>query len=173
MKQFSDDYIARLNEQAMRTGGGLFVKTAVVFEALDGSNNKYFAHAARPFVHLGNTYNPLPMHWEGLELSNQLQLPVVRVTVPSLEGTVNGYLEETDILGHHVVLRILHLDATPDLITDLDDVTLQIMAIEGDFNTIIFTLGLDLSLNEALPRHVVTRNEYPAVPDNMRRATIL
>jgi hypothetical protein len=98
---------------------------------------------------------------------------VVRVTVPSLEGTINGYLEETDILGHHVVLRILHLDATPDLITDLDDVMLQIMAIEGDFNTITFTMGLDLSLNEALPRHVITRNEFPAVPDNMRRATIL
>jgi hypothetical protein len=172
VKQFSDAYIAKLNEGA-RQRGGLFVKTMAVFEAIDGSVIHFVAAAQRSFVHLGNTYHPLPMAWEGLELSNQLQLPVVRVTVPSLDGTINDYLEEVDLLGHPVVLRILYLDAQQDLITDTDDVTLQLMALEGSFETIVLTLGLDLSLKESLPRHVMTRNEFPAIPDNIRRATIL
>jgi hypothetical protein len=172
VKVFSDDYVARLNE-GVRHRGGLFVKTMAVFEAIDGSSIHFVAAAQRQFVHLGNTYHPLPMAWEGLELSNQLQLPVVRVTVPSLDGTINDYLEEVDLLGHPVVLRILYLDAQQDLITDTDDVTLQLMAVEGSWEHIILTLGLDLSLQEALPRHVMTRNEYPAIPDNIRRATIL
>jgi hypothetical protein len=170
MKQFSDEWIAELNRTTK--GTGMFVKAVIVFVELDGSDNRYFVDAQREVVFQGNTYAPLWMRWEGLEVSTQLQLPTVRVTVPNLGGEVIDYLEEVDLLGHLVVLRIFYLDLMERL-EDFDDVTLQIIAIEGDLQAVTFTLGMDVSLREALPRHVITRTEFPAVPDNIRRATIL
>jgi hypothetical protein len=75
---------------------------------------------------------------------------------------VLSYLEEVDLLGHPVVLRILWLNAQTDLITDLDDVT-QLMAVEGDGESVIFTLGLD-----ELRKHYRACDDKDRIPGHPR-----
>jgi hypothetical protein len=167
MKGFSSAWIDRLNRQS---NAGVFVKAVILSES--DSVTRYWVDAQRPIVFNGQTYHPLPMIWEGVELSNAMSLPVVKVSVPNVGGEVIDYLEGVDILGRSVTLQILHLDLLGD-VSNVDAVTLSVMAIEGNLEAVTFTLGLDLNLNEPIPRGVITLQEFPAVPRNIRRATIL
>jgi len=167
VKSFSSAWIDRLNRQS---NAGVFVKAIVLSES--ASVTKYWVDAQRPIVFNANTYNPLPMAWEGVEVSSRMGLPTIKVTVPNLGGEVIDYLEGVDILGRAVTLQILHLDLLGD-VSAVDAVTLSVMAIDGNLEAVTFTLGLDLNLNDPVPRGVITHQEFPAIPRNIRRATVL
>ena len=167
MKLFSDDYIARLNAQH---SGGVFVKAAVLTVA--PGDLRYYADTQHTIVFDGQTYQPLAMAWGNMGQSGQMALPNVQVTVPNVTGIVGAFLETTSLLGNDVILHLLHLDLL-GIVTDADNTRLQIMMVEWDRERAIFTLGLNVALTDNLPRAVITRAEFPGVPDAMRRASIL
>lgn len=167
MKTFSSNWIAKLNAQH---SGGVFVKAAIL--VVDGSTTKYYADAHDNITFDGQTYTPLSMAWEGEGQNAAMELPSVRVTVPNADGAVGAFLETKDLLGNDVTLQILHLDLL-GVATDVEKVKLQIMMIESTWEIATFTLGLNLALDQQLPKHVITRAEFPGVPDQYRRASIL
>ena len=169
MKNFSSGFIDRLNAQE---SGGVFLKAAILTETTSPLVKKYFVDFERTITFDGNAYTPLPMRWEGSDMGAGMALPTVNVTVPNIGGEVINYLEGTDLLGNEVVLQIFHLDllGTP---TDVDKQTLYVMTIQGNLETAVFRLGLNMALGEMLPRHVITRKEFPGVPDDIRWASIL
>jgi hypothetical protein len=167
VKIFSDEWVARLNAQH---GGGVFFKAAIV--TVDDLTTNYYADVHDPVTFNSNLYLPLPMAWEGNEQTAQMSLPSIRVTVPNISGAVGAYLETTSLLGRDVTLQLLHQDLL-SVVTDVDTVQLQVMMVEWGEQAAVFTLGLNLALTEQLPRGVVTRAEFPATPDTLRRASIL
>lgn len=167
MKTFSNNWIARLNAQH---SGGVFIKAAIL--VVDGSTTKYYADVHDAITFDGNQYSPLPMVWEGEAQAASMELPSVRVTVPNVDGAVGAFVETTNVLGNDVTLQILHLDLL-SVVTDVDKVTLQVMLIEWNGEMATFTLGINLALDQQLPKHVITRSEFPGVPDQFRRASIL
>jgi hypothetical protein len=164
---FSQAYIDRLNR--LHTAG-VFVKAAIVDIA--PGNLRYFADAQEPFVFQGQTYSPVPMQWEGMSQSSQQTLPTIAITVANVDGQIGVYLEENIVFGRMVILQLLHLDllGTP---TDVDSVRLSILACEWHWQTAVFHVGLDLGLQEILPRGLISAEEFPGVPEGLRRASIL
>jgi hypothetical protein len=164
---FSDEWLARLNATH---DAGVFLKSVELEES--PSVTRYWVDADRTITYNGQTYTPMVMIWDGLGQAATFALPQVRVTVPNLLGEVTDYVESLDILGHRVVLRLLHLDLLSQ-VSDTDAITLEVLAIEGTLDRVTFLLGLDLSLRDYIPRDVMTKAEFPSIPDNLRRATIL
>lgn len=165
MKSFDSGFLARLNAQY---NAGVFLEALKLTES--PSVTKYFVNAQRSIVFQGQTYTPLSMQWEGVELSATMALPSVRVTVPSIMGEVEDYLELTDITGQSVVLQIFHLDLL-GVANAVDEVALEVMAIQGrPLESVTFHLGLDLTLTQQLPRHLISSEEFPGIPDTLRLA---
>jgi hypothetical protein len=168
MKTFlSSDYIARLNA---RHFGGVFFKAAVI--VVDGFTTLYFADLNETVTFDGHTYERLAMRWEGNSQTSQGSLPTVSVTVSNVNGRVGTYLEQQILIGCDVTLQLLHLDLLAT-VTDQDAVKLQVMAVQWNRQQAVFTLGVNLALQEMLPRHVITASEFPGVPDSLRRGSIL
>jgi hypothetical protein len=168
MKTFSDEWINRLNSTH---SGGLFFKAAVL--EVDDDTTLYFSDTQDPITFDGNVYTPLQMVWAGQETSAEMPLPSVKVTVPDINGAVGAFLETTSLNGRDVTLQLLHRDLL-SVVTDVDTVQLQVMLIElKPQEAAVFTLGLNLALSDQLPKSVMTRAEYPGIPDAMRRASIL
>lgn len=167
MKIFSDDWLSRLNA---KHSGGVFVKAAIlsITDVLTG----YYADTQRAITFDGNAYSPMPMSWQGTEQNSGMQLPSVQVVIPTIDGQVGTFLENNDLRGRDVTLQLLHLDLL-SMVTDVDKVRLQVMMVEWDWQVATFTLSLNLGLQEQLPRHVITKAEFPGVPDSYRRASIL
>jgi len=167
MKFFEDSWLEKLNAQH---SGGVFVKAAVL--VVDPMTTLRFADTQHGITFAGDDYQPLPMQWQGQEQSSEQKLPSVRVTVPNANGVVGAYLETVDLSGNDCTLQILHLDLLDD-VTAVDQVALQVMACDWNETAATLTLGINLALSEQLPRHVVTRAQFPGVPDSLRRASIL
>lgn len=167
MKNFSADWLARLNAQH---SGGIFFLAAVL--TVGPEDIRRYADVQRTIEFDGESYLPLPMRLEGLGQSAQQSLPAVRVTVAAVTGEVEAFLATTDILGHDVVLQILHLDLLDDVQMQ-DSIALQVMAAEWNHLTATFTLGINLALSDLLPRHVLTADFAPGVPEGYRRASVL
>lgn len=168
MKTFTADWIAHLN--ATHSGGVFFL--AAVLTVTDPGDIRYYADTQRAIIFDGNTYNPLPMTVSGLGLTSQQSLPAVRLTTTNIAGNVGAFLETTDILGHDVEVKILHLDLLGN-VSNQDSVHLQVLAVEWDDTRATFSLGLHIALQDLLPRHVITAEEFPGVPEGLRRASIL
>jgi hypothetical protein len=112
------------------------------------------------------------MQWEGMSQSSQQTLPTIAITVANVDGQIGVYLEENIVFGRMVILQLLHLDllGTP---TDVDSVRLSILACEWHWQAAVFHVGLDLGLQEILPRGLISAEEFPGVPEGLRRASIL
>jgi hypothetical protein len=164
---FTDEWIAALNAQY---GADTFVKAMRVDDPVAG--NRYFSTAQREIVFDGQTYTPLPMSWQGGEVSSGMSLPVVRVSFLDLTGAVEDYLEIVSLLGRTVELMILNLSLLEDPI-NVDALVLQLMAVSGHLGVVTFTLGLNLALDDMLPKYVISSSEFPAIPSGMRRASLL
>jgi len=168
MKTFlSSDYIARLNA---RHAGGVFFKAAVI--VVDGSTTLYVADINESITFDGHAYERLAMRWEGNAQTSQGSLPTVSVTVSNVTGRVGTYLEQQILIGCDVTLQLLHLDLLAT-VTDQDAVKLQVMAVQWNRQQAVFTLGVNLALQEMLPRFVITAAEFPGVPDSLRRGSVL
>lgn len=163
----SSGFIARLNRQM---DAGLFVHAAVLEE--NESTTHYWVDAQREIIFDGHVYQPRALSIEGVDLTAKMTLPAVRLTVPNLASEVTDYLEEIDVLGQPMTVQLFHLDLL-DIATDLDSMRLEIMAILGILEIVTFTLGLDLSLDDMVPRGVISRKEFPGIPSGMRRASVL
>lgn len=168
MKEWlSTAYIDALNRLH---SGGVFVKAAVVDIA--PGTLLYFADAQAPFTFQGHLYTPLPMRWEGMGQTSQQTLPAITVTVANVDGQIGTYLEANIVFGRGARLQLLHLDLLGTS-TDVDSVALNILACEWTWETAAFHLGLDIGLQEVLPRGLTTAEEMPGVPEGLRRASIL
>ena len=168
MKTFlSNEYIARLNT---RYFAGVFFKAAVL--VVDGSTTLYFADLTEPVTFDGHAYEYMPMTWSGVSQTSQQNLPTVTVTVSNITGRVGAYLETTLLIGADVTLQLLHYDLLAT-VTDQDSQKLQVMAVQWNRQSAVFTLGLNFALQEMLPRYVITAAEFPGAPDQLRRGSIL
>ena len=167
MKEFDETWLTRLNATH---SGGVFCKAAIL--VVDPMTTLRFADTQHGITFAGDDYQPLPMQWQGQEQSSEQKLPSVRVTVPNANGVVGAYLETVDLSGNDCTLQILHLDLLDD-VSAVDQVVLQCMSVDWNEMAATLTLGINLALSEQLPRHVVTRAQFPGVPDSLRRASIL
>lgn len=166
MKNFSSGFIEKLNAV---TNAGVWLHALVI--ALPASTD-YWVHHAEPVLFNGNTYQPLPMRWEGVEASMTMQLPGVRVSVANVQGQAAAYVEDHDLLGRDVRLQIMHLDllGTP---TDVDELALQIQQIEVNAQAVTALCSLNLGLNDLLPKGIITQTEFPGNTDDIRRLSIV
>lgn len=139
---------------------------------VDDTTTQYYADTQDALTFDGQEYTPLPMQWQGVGQNSQRDLPRITVTVPNVDGQVGAFLETTSLLGRQVTLQLLHADLLAT-VTDVDRQRLQIVLVEWTDTQAVFTCGLSLGLTAQSPRRVVTRLEYPGVPDNIRRASIL
>lgn len=178
LSHFSDAFISRLNAQY---GAGVFFSAATL--VLDDTTRYYYANVPDPIVFDGHTYQPLPMQWEGLQQSSQMQLDTIRVTVSQrardartgeagADDQVSQLLETTSLRGKTVILQILHHDLLTDMSAQYRTQRV-IVTVEWSMMQGVFTLALDVGLNIYLPRRIMTRAEFPGIPDALRRASIL
>jgi hypothetical protein len=164
-KMFSNAYIAKINAESE---GGVLLKTVIVTEDPNGPVLKYYVDHDEAIVIDGNTYQPLPMRWDGYEMSGSMSMPTMKISTHNLGEQVSDYVEELDILDNDVVVQLVHLDLLGDL-QARDSMTLQIQTIESDDLFITFNLGLNLGFSDLLPRGVITKEEFPGVVDDTIR----
>ena len=160
-------FIDLLNRE---TQSGVFFKAVALTVAV--GDVRYYADTDANITFNGNVYTAIPMIWEGQEQNAQMELPAVKVTVSNITGIPGTFLETSNLLGNTVVLRLLHLDLLAT-VTDVDSATMQIMLVEWTQERATFTLGINLGLQQQIPAHIITRAEFPGVPDAFRRATLL
>jgi hypothetical protein len=166
MKQFAAEWIRQLNAQ--HSGGVFFLAAVLAFPG----DTRYVADVQHPIVFNGNTYTPLPLQLEGVEQTTQQTLPTVRLRTANVHGIIGQFLETTSILGVDVTVQLLHLDLL-GAVANQDSLQLQIMAAEWDDQVATVHLGLNLGLQETLPRHLITAAEFPGVPEGYRRGSVL
>lgn len=169
VKAFSSAYIQALNEQYQ---SGRFLKAVILTEDPSISTKKYYVDNETSITFQSNTYSPLEMSWSGYTVSAAMPLPTMTVNISNIGGEVIDYLETLDIIGNDVVLQILHIDRSgvvEDVTTAKDEVALQVQSIVGDDMVASFTLGLNLGLNDMLPRGVMTKAKYPGMIDDVIR----
>lgn len=177
-KTFTEAFITRLNA---KHSGGVFVKALILTENNTGPVKRYFVDHDRDVVFAGNTYKPLPMAWGGMQAARQLTLPSVTVTVPNFgaeievePGVFRGivdYVETIDCLENDVRLQVLHLDLLGDT-TSKDEFLFQLQMIDSTDIGAVFTLGLNLGLQEMWPREIMTKEEFPGIPDTVARLSL-
>jgi len=167
VKTFTNDWLVRLN--ATHSGGVFFLAVEL---HVDTGDVRYYANTQRAIVFDGNTYQPVFLAISGLGQTSQQTLPAVQLTTTNVTGQLGQFLETTDVLGRDVILRILHLDLL-NTVTNQDSIQLQILAAEWDEERATFALGLNIGLQELLPRHIITADFAPGVPEGLRRASIL
>lgn len=166
MKSYSAAFIDRLNRPY---NAGVFLKAVVVAHE---NATDYFVHFGEPVTFQGHTYQPLQMQWEGVDASSTMQLPSVKITVANVLGTAEHYIDTVNLLGRDVVLQFMHLDLLQNP-ADVEEVALQVQSIEMTSTTVSLLCGLNLGLNDSLPKDVMTRAEYPGQIDDVRRLTIV
>lgn len=167
MKTFTADWLARLNAQQ---GGGVFF--FAVDLTVDVGDVRYYADAQHAVSFDGNTYAPLPLLVEGLGQTSQQSLPAIRVTTSNVTGDVGAFLETTDLLGHDLVVRLLHMDLLGST-SNQDQAVLQIVSCDWDDQQATITAGLNIGLQDILPRGLISAAEFPGMPEGLRRASIL
>lgn len=167
MKIFTTEWLARLNAQQ---GGGVF------FFAIDltvgVSDVRYYADAQQTIVFNGHDYTPLPLLVEGVGQTAEQSLPGIRVTTSNVTGVVGAFLETTDLLGNDLIVRLLHMDLLGST-SNQDQGVLQIVACEWDDEQATLTAGLNIGLQDILPRGIISAAEFPGMPEGLRRASIL
>jgi hypothetical protein len=163
---FSSAFIDRLNRTY---NAGVWLKAAVV--SYEGGTD-YWVHYGESITFKGNVYQPLPMQWEGIDASATMSLPGIRVSVSNIQGIAEAYVDTVDLLGKDVRLQILHLDllGTPK---DVDEVAVQVQSIEITTSAVSILCGLNMGLNDSLPRNVIQKSEFPGNSDDIRRYTII
>lgn len=166
MKQFSSSFIERASKVY---GAGVWLKAAVV-EHEGGTD--YWVHAAEPLTFQGHLYQPLAMEWEGIDASSTMPLPSVRVSVPNVQGQAEAYIDSVQMLGKDVRLQILHFDLLQNP-TDVDEVALQVHAIDVNRQMVSVLCGVNLGLTDLLPKYVISRAEFPGNVDDIRRFSIV
>jgi hypothetical protein len=147
----------------------VWLKAAVIVHDL---GTDYWVHAAEPLTFQGHVYQPLHMEWEGIDASSTMQLPSVRVVVANIQGQAEEYVENVEMLGKDVRLQILHFDLL-DTPTDVDEIALQVHSVEITRQTVSVLCGVNLGLNDLLPKFVIQRSEFPGNIDDIRRFTIV
>jgi len=165
-KSFTAAFLTKLNEDI--GDGGKFLKAVQLVENPVGPVVKYFVDHERSIIFDGNTYNPLPMEWSGLDINQGMTLPTMRVAVPNLGGEVVDYLEELDVLENDVTLLLLHLDLLGDT-TAFDKLLFQIQGISGDQLVAVLDLGINVGIEDRIPREVITTDEFPGIPIGNQR----
>lgn len=138
--------------------------------------NRYFVSHEESIIYQGNTYQPLPMFWGETSVSQAMNLPTVDVAVPNIDGQVADYLQHVDLSGRDVTLLLLHSHLLGDSAVHQLKFQVLIATLEnigGDDEMAHFMLGINTGLDDFLPRHVITRTEFPGVPDDVRRASVL
>lgn len=167
MKQFSDEFIARLNATH---SGGVFVKAAIV--DLGQLSPRYFADVQGPLTFAGHTYTPLPMQWRGRQASSSMSLSTVQVTVPDITGEIDTFLQGSSLLGNDMTLQLLHRDLLA-VVSNVDALRMQVMNYTWNWTQATFTLGHNIGLSEQIPRFVVSKKIFPGTKNLFRRASIL
>jgi hypothetical protein len=167
MKLFSTEYIQKLNATE---GAGLFMQAVEVVESTSPLVVHRFVTHERALTYQGNVYVPLDMQWSGFELQRGMELPTLSIAVPSLNGTVARWVREKAILEHDVTLLILHQDLLDD-VQARDLIRLQIQSLDDNpvAGVAVCSLGLNLALADLIPREVMTKKEFPGIPDDRVR----
>jgi hypothetical protein len=174
-KTFSDAYIAAINA---RDCGGKLLKAIILTETISPLVKRFFVDHDSDIVYDGATYKPLAMSWQGLEISRQMSLPTMKITVPNMGHAIEvapgafrsvaDYVHSIDVLEHDVTVRTLHLGLLGDLQAK-DDFTFQLQMIDATAMAAVFTVGLNLGLKDTLPRNIMTRAEFPGIQDTIQR----
>ena len=164
---FSSAWIENLNSL---TQGGVFFFGAILTVA-PGDVRRY-ADTQDPITFAGFEYTPLGLRVEGWGQTAEQSLPTLKVTVSNVTGEVGEFLETRSLIGNDCVLHVLHL-ALLGTTSDVDSIRLQVMSTEWNWQSCTITLGINVGLSESIPRGVIAKSEFPGVPDNIRRASIL
>ncbi len=169
MKNFSSKHLADINAQIST---GRFIE-AVVFvrDKSNHANRDYFIKNSRAVSFNGNVYKPLDMIWSGVKISTAMELPSTDVTVSNLGGIVLDYIEDKSITidGNDVWLQILHIDKL-GVVSLVEEMRFQLEFIVADYHTsATFHLGVNLSLNDPIPRHTLEKQEFPGIKDDVIR----
>lgn len=167
VKAFTNAYIERLNR--MSGDSGRFLKAAIVTEQITPIVvKKYYVDNQETITFDGHEFTPLSMIWSGFEVSSIMSLATMTITIPNIGGEIISYIEEVDILENDVELLVIHTDLLSDP-TAVDRMLLQVQLINADDNVAAFSLGINLGINDVLPRKCFTKKEFPGLVDDITR----
>lgn len=167
LKDFSPTFIQALNAQS---AGGIFC--AAVALTLAPGTTFYYADVQAPVTFEGQVYEPLPLRFDNMGQTSQMEIAGWTVTVSNIDGQVGAYLEDHELAGLPVTIHILHLDVLGQA-TESDTSRMRIIIAEWGREHAIFHCGYDLALSEVLPRTLYNASEEPGVPEGLMRASIL
>lgn len=168
MKAFSSEQLKLLNAKS-KTGR---LVEAVVFTRDQTTLVKdYFVKNTKPVIFQGNTYTPLDMIWDGLRVSNSMELPTNRVSTSNIGGVVVDFIEDNDIEinGNDILLQILYIDKF-NKITLVDEMLYQVELLVAEYNkSATAHLGVNYSLNDIVPRGTIETQEFPGLRQDVIR----
>lgn len=154
MLSFEPDYLDKINAQYE---GGKWLKTAIVTESISPLVKRYWVDHEDQIIYGGNTYDPLPMYWEGIKTSVGMPTEGASVALSNLGNIVWKYMKVIDPSAMPVVLQLLHLDLL-SIITRPYERYYKVRNAKGDQSAVLFTLGRELGQNK-LPRRVIMPEE--------------
>jgi len=163
MRTIDSDFLAKLNS---KHSGGVFVHAVRFTESTGPLVERFFVSHDRSIIFDGNTYDPLPMTFSGMDSSGSMKLPVIRIAIPNVNNIVIDYIEDLDILENDVTIMLLHLDLLGN-VNAKDKSLFQLQVIESDDVTAVFSIGMNIGLDDAVPKEVMLKEEFPGILDTV------
>lgn len=135
------------SEKTKQENSPLFLYT---LEKYDGTNDLHFAGYDQDVTFDGILYSRFPITHEFVGENNQGQIDQVKVRLANVSRLIQSYLEEYDLRGKKVTIRMVWADQLNDPDAHIDDV-FYIDSYTADQQNVEFTLtgkfdvlGLDL-----------------------------
>lgn len=129
-----------------------------ILEKYDGTNDLYFAGYDDDITFQNILYMKFPISHEFIGENNQGQIDQVKVRLGNISRLIQSYLEQYDLRGKKVTIRMVWADQLLDPDAYMDDV-FYIDSYTADQNTVEFTLTSNFDvLGVDLPSRRYSRN---------------
>jgi len=127
---------AFIEEKSKQENAPIFL---YVLEKFDSINDLKIAGFDQDVTYQGEVYSKFPVTHEFIGENNQGQIDQVKVQLGNVSRLIQSYLEQYDLRGNRVVIRMVWLDRLDDPDAHMDDV-FYIDSYSADQQNVEFTL---------------------------------
>ncbi len=124
------------NEKAKQENTPVFL---YIIEKVDSVNDLYIAEFDQDITYQGIVYSKFPITHEFVGENNQGQIDQVKVRLANVSRIIQVYLEQYDLRGKKVIIRMVWTDQLSDPDAHMDDV-FYIDSYTSDQKNVEFTL---------------------------------